>query len=340
MKKKKKSGGKPKTKSQRRALKLGIVLVLLLGLWGVVGEWFVHHPRKWLDRKYATYPKFVTVPLFFLGNPLGDLTDALGWTGHDAVYEYDTEAPSGSVAFAGYPRRVREPEPSDLRVLSRGEFTIGWSDSLKHPLWVAYHVVKKAKHAYDGKRPNFSRDRYVPAAPTPGDYAKSGYDRGHMAPNFAMVTRYGEETQKKTFLMSNIAPQTPSLNRGPWRDVEHRIAELWTARYGEIWVVAGAVPSSSGRKTPSGIDIPDAYYQIVITQENMDVRALAVLLDQHIPYRAYPARHLITIDELEELTGLDFNPELPSFIQSPLESELPSRLWPIRAQDVLKLFFK
>jgi hypothetical protein len=42
-------------------------------------------------------------------------------------------------------------------------------------------------------------------------------------------------------MMSNIAPQSPALNRGVWRDVEHRIADLWTARYGEIWVVVGCI---------------------------------------------------------------------------------------------------
>jgi len=45
----------------------------------------------------------------------------------------------------------------------------------------------------------------------------------------------------------------------------------------------------------------------------------------------------LTIDELEERTGLDFLPELPEFIQSPLESELPSRLWPIRPRDLFSL---
>ena len=40
---------------------------------------------------------------------------------------------------------------------------------------------------------------------------------------------------------------------------------------------------------------------------------------------------------LEEMTGLDFNPELPGFIQRPLESELPSRLWPVRVRDIFRL---
>ena len=44
----------------------------------------------------------------------------------------------------------------------------------------------------------------------------------------------------------------------------------------------------------------------------------------------------MSIDELEEMTGLDFLPDLPEFIQNPLEAELPSRLWPIRKRDIFK----
>ena len=335
---KRRKGGKGRSKARRRVLRLGLFLLAALVAWGVASEWYVHHPRRWLAEKRASLPAFVTAPLCFFGNPLADLTDALDWTGHDAVYEYDTEAPSGSTTFAGVPARVRAPAPGDIRVVDRGEFVIGWSDSLRHPVWVAYHVVKDAKHKA-GKRPGFVKDASLPAAPAPADYTKSGYDRGHMAPNYAIATRYGTEAQKKTFAMSNVAPQTPALNRGVWRDVEHRIADLWTARYGEIWVVVGCIsPMENGKSIGgTGIDIPVSYYQIIIAQEGMNVRALAVLFPQTVPWNAWAARNIVTIEELEEMTGLDFNPELPGFIQRPLESELPSRLWPVRVRDIFRL---
>lgn len=338
MKKRPKTKGK--SKRQRRALKLGSLLIVINAIWGALGVWYVHHPRQWLASHNSSLPSFITTPLLWIGNPLGDLTDALDITGHDAVYEYDTEAPSGSVDFAGYPKRVGEPAPNDIVIINRGEFTIGWSDKLMHPLWVAYHLQPQARFKYNEKRPNFSKDRSLSRCPAPGDYAKSGYDRGHMAPNYAILTRYGSEAQKLTFQMSNIAPQSPSLNRGVWRDVEHRIAEYWTAKYGEIWVVVGCIPSVSGLRLGDGVDIPDSYYQIVIAQQGMDVRAVAMLFNQKIPYSAYPSASIISISELEEKTGLNFNPELPSFIQTPLEAEVPSRLWPIRLQDALSFVFR
>jgi endonuclease G len=189
-----------------------------------------------------------------------------------------------------------------------------------------------------GQRPGFAKDKEAANSPSPGDYTHSGYDRGHMVPNHAIESRYGTDDQKKTFLMSNIAPQTPALNQGVWRNVEHRIADFWPAKYGEIWVIVGTIPNRRG-ETLSGtdIEIPGRFYQVIVAQEGMDVRALAVVFDQHVPWREWAARNIVSIDELEEEAGLDFLPDLPTFIQNPLEAETPSRLWPIRARDVFRL---
>ena len=316
------------------------VLSLFFAVYVIAGEWFVHHSRKWLDQYERNFP-FVASVLEFVGNPAADITDGLGITGHDCVYEYDTAAPAGEVLFAGAPVRVSSPAPDDIVILDRGDFKVGWSPKLKHPAWVAYHVLRDAKYPV-GKRPSkFSTDFQVPSSPAHEDYTNSGYDRGHMAPNYAIVTRYGEWAQRRTFLMTNIAPQTAELNRGVWRNLEHRIVDYWTQKYGEIWVIVGGLsPEGEMRLIPgTQIDIPVSYYMLIVAQEGLDVRAMAVLVPQNVDYYAYAARYLLSIDDLEELTGLDFLPDLPEFISSPMEAELPSRLWPVRIGDVLNQFF-
>ena len=331
-------GKKAKASRTRRAacavLGAGIAAAAVFAFAAV---WFVHHPKGWIDERRDSLPRFVTTPLLWVGNGLGDVTDALDITGSDSVYEYDEEAPSGSVFFAGAPKRVGNVQPADIKVLDRGEFAVGWSPSLRRPVWCAYHVTP-LKLYESGKRPNFTKDKEAANSPAPSAYERSGYDRGHMVPNHAIESRYGTDDQKKTFLMSNVAPQTPALNRGVWRNVEHRIADFWPAKYGEIWVIVGTVPNGRG-ETLSGTDveIPGKFYQLVVAQEGMDVRALAVVFDQHISWHEWAARHIVSIDELEEETGLDFLPDLPKFIQDPLEAERPTRLWPIRARDVFRL---
>ena len=334
---KRKRKGKAKSGSRRILRNLVLILIPSLVIYATAGVWFVHHSRKWIDGKRESLPAFVTAPLMFIGNPVGDITDALSITGHDAVYEYDEAAPEGSVLFAGAPKRTGFPAPNDIRVLDRGDFVIGWSDKLRHPVWCAYHVTKDAVHEA-GQRPNFVKDKSVDTCPAASAYERCGYDRGHMVPNYAMATRFGEAVQRRTFQMTNIAPQSPALNRGVWRQVEHRIADLWTARYGEIWVIVGCISGDRGGETVSGtdIDVPGRFYQVVVAQEGLDIRALAVVCEQEVPWDAWPTRYLVTIDELEELSGLDFLPDLPGFIQEPLEAELPSRLWPIRKRDIFK----
>jgi len=333
-----KTGGRttPAAPSRRRALlAAGILLAGFLALC-VGGNVYVRHPAAWL----AEHRSALTAPLEYVGDRSAFLTDALGWTGHDAVYEFDDPAPTGQVFFAGAPVRTGGPAPADLVTLERGEFALGWSPSLRHPVWAAYHVPRAA--AFDaGKRPKFQKDRSVASSPTPADYERSGYDRGHMVPNRAIVTRFGPDLQKRTFQMTNIAPQRPALNRGPWREMEQRIADLWTAKYGEIWVVVGAISpaadSRRGRIPKTQVDIPSHYYMVVVAQAGEGVRALAVLLDQNAAHDAFPVHNIVTIDELERATGLDFFPEMPKFLKKPLSSDRPTRLWPCRLVDLFKL---
>ena len=334
----KKKKKKTKSRSRKLAWLLGLVLLGLLALYAFAGVWYVHHSPAWLAQNRASWPGLITVPLSWIGNPLGDITDALDITGEDAVYEFDEDPPSGQVLFAGAPRRTGLPCPADIQIIDRGEFLVGWSPSLRHPVWCAYHVTPEARFEV-GPRPNFTKDKSVANSPSASDYQSSGYDRGHMVPNYAMGSRYGTEIQRLTFLMSNIAPQAPALNRGVWRQIEHRIAELWTARYGEIWIIVGCISRTRHPETLSGrdVDVPESFYQVVVAQSGLDVRAFAVLINQNVDWKAWPTEQLITIDELEELSGLDFLPDLPFFIQTPLEAQLPSRLWPINKSDIFKL---
>ena len=349
---KKKSPAKKKTKKNaghdlrlwaRVAAALSALACLLLCL---AGNFYVHHPADWL----AAHDGFLTAPLEAFGDPTAFLTDALGWTGRDAVNTPDDEAPAGMVFFAG--ARVREgpPCPTDVVRLDRGEFQIGWSPSLRHPVWVGYHVPKEGR-ADPGRRPGFLMDRNAPAAPRPVDYKDTGYDRGHMAPNRAIATRFGPEAQRKTFQMSNIAPQRPSLNRGPWREMEQRIADLWTQKYGEIWVVAGCYTPMDAPGThrlgKTDIDVPENFYMVIAAQTEDAVRVLAVDLGQpRASWRdegrrfkrwTWPSHAIVSVDELERRTGLNFFPDMQKSLQTSLEADVPTRLWPVRFVDLFKL---
>ena len=60
--------------------------------------------------------------------------------------------------------------------------------------------------------------------PSHNDYTRSGYDRGHMAPNADFNDT--EENAILTFFIANIWPQTPAINRGEWLVTENETRKL------------------------------------------------------------------------------------------------------------------
>lgn len=350
-----KSGG---ARRARRIVRIAVVsaAVAFCAMCGA-GNWFVHHPPEWMYAAESKLPSFVTRPLEWFGYRTGDVTDALGWTGLDVVFDVeestdpDPERPM-FFAGAGAPQRVSAPAPKDIEIIYRDHFAVGWSPSLRRPVWVAYHVKPEVPYpelTSKEKRMGFRQDRNAPRSPVAKDYTNSNYDRGHMAPNRAIASRYGRDEQEKTFLMSNIAPQRSNLNQGPWANLEMRIADLWTERYGEIWVIVGAVPGGRRGKigVNSDIDVPDAFFQIVIARNQTEneaeqtvkseVRVLAVLMPQSIPCNAFYTRNIVRVKDIESLTGLRFFPELEKSFEERLVTDRGTRLWPSGLRGVFKL---
>jgi len=60
--------------------------------------------------------------------------------------------------------------------------------------------------------------------PDHNDFANSGYDRGHMAPNADFNDT--RENALMTFFIANIWPQTPEINRVEWLRTENQTRQL------------------------------------------------------------------------------------------------------------------
>ena len=110
---KKVAGKKAQSASPARKIArvLTAVIVVAIAALCAVGDWYVHHPSEWLAERQS----FLTAPLVYFGDRTALLTDAFGWTGHDAVYDSDDPIPSGQVFFAGQPQRVGAPAQSRAR---------------------------------------------------------------------------------------------------------------------------------------------------------------------------------------------------------------------------------
>ncbi len=148
-----------------------------------------------------------------------------------------------------------------------------------------------------------------------------------MAPNYAIGTRYGQEAQRETFLMSNIVPQSPDLNRIWWRLLEEREANDFAVRLERVWVVTGPVFAGEVKKLHGGVDVPSAFYRIILDEENGQPRVLAFIAPQTVTGHEPLVQFLTSVREVERQTGLDFYPELPKEVQDRMESAKADRLW-------------
>jgi endonuclease G len=121
-------------------------------------------------------------------------------------------------------------------VLVNEGYVVGYSDALGIARWAAYRSVDLPRIPPVPVRPvRFTMDRRIAARGEPQVYTGSGYDRGLLAPSFAIATRHGSAVQRKTFLISNIFPQRHGLNAGLWQNLHQRIATNYprgTARSG------------------------------------------------------------------------------------------------------------
>ena len=237
------------------------------------------------------------------------------------------DAGQGSLLL-GEPQRTSFPH--EIRTLYNAAYTVGYCDDLGDPAWVGYRVFDMNGHVTPPKRPQgFFLDPRTSARIESAFYSESGYDRGHMAPNYAIGTRYGVAAQEETFKMSNVCPQRHRLNAGLWKDLEAKIADNYTGRYGQVWVIDGPVfgPEDRLQRLRGRVAVPPQFYMIVLQQHEGGVRAQAFVLDQEAPSSGSLDPYLTTVADIEHRTGLSFFPKLDAKAQRELAEQKPSSVW-------------
>lgn len=98
---------------------------------------------------------------------------------------------------------------------------------------------------------------------TLADYAKSGWDRGHLAPAADMNNPLA---MSESFVLSNIAPQAEKFNRGVWaKNVEIPTRKYVARASGDVFVFTGVYYNSSNYKTigKSNVGVPDYFWKLV-----------------------------------------------------------------------------
>lgn len=138
--------------------------------------------------------------------------------------------------------------------------------SKKSSLAVAYKLDKNILEAGHIKnRPKFEPDYKLAKKYRTdwNDYLHSGYDRGHILSNQSMNAT--TDAQRSTFLMSNIVPQTPELNRNVWLKAEKRERQVALAKGWAEVINLIEFDENNKRYIKNGIRVPTSFVKIILS---------------------------------------------------------------------------
>lgn len=150
----------------------------------------------------------------------------------------------------------------NIQVVYNKQYKVYFNNKLKSPELVT-EILEPADFTGGDNRENlsFKKDPRVNSN-NPKQFNKIGYDRGHLS---AAANTSNFDTIKESFWMSNIAAQTPELNRGPWRELEEYIREK--ASKEQIEVVTGVIYNCVASKEINGVKIPEKLFKSIKTTD-------------------------------------------------------------------------
>lgn len=171
----------------------------------------------------------------------------------------------------------------------------------------------------------FRSDPEIPTgSATPGDYRRSGYDRGHLAPAADMA--FSVQTMVDSFFMSNMSPQKPAFNRGIWKDLEALVRQFAITEQ-KIVVVTGPILPRKKTATigANKVTVPTHYYKVIfdLTPPQKMIGFILPNEESNKPLAAF----VVTVDAVEKVTGLDFFSRVPKDKQERLERTVSINAW-------------
>ncbi len=225
--------------------------------------------------------------------------------------------PSGATADRGKPNNY---------LVKKRQYALSYNSSKGTPNWVSWHLSKKWRGDVHRKGP-FAPDTSLPGgflAVRPNDYQGSGFDRGHLCP--AGDRSASREDMDATFLMTNMVPQAPDLNRKAWENLEKHCRRLTKK---ELYIVAGPAGrggfGSEGYRTylrgnKGNILVPGKMWKVVLVlpegitgprKVTAEARTIAVIMPNIQGLGTDWKAYRVSVKDVEELTGYTFFGNLP-----------------------------
>jgi DNA/RNA endonuclease G (NUC1) len=226
-------------------------------------------------------------------------------------------------------------------LMEKPEYALSYNRDRGTPNWVSWHLSDD----WTGFLTRFDTFRPDPQVPPDWyrvqafDYSGSGFDRGHVIPSADRNETASRPINQATFLMTNMFPQAPDNNQGPWANLEMYLRSLLPAN--ELYIVSGgagvgghgfngfATTIANGQVT-----VPAYTWKVALVLPKMDgndvarvdasTRTIAVIMPNVQGIRTTNPTdweaYLTSVDAVEALTGYDFFANLPDAIENAIEA--------------------
>lgn len=234
--------------------------------------------------------------------------------------------PSGAIPTTSSP---------DNFLMVKPQYVLSYNNTLGGPNWVSWHL--QASDIGTEERGDFHTDVSLPPGfkkITKADYTNTGFDRGHVCNSKDRTnTRANNDA---TFLMTNILPQAPDNNQGPWVNLENFEREL-ASQGNEVYIIAGAFGAGgTGRNgtfttiDSGNVNVPKTFWKVMVvlpvgtndlSRIHIGTRAIAVCMPNRQGIRRTDWRTFVTtIRNVEVATGYNFLSLAPASAQNAIET--------------------
>ena len=265
----------------------------------------------------------------------------------------EAPAPKGKTAHAGWAELATQKASNDIYVTShllgdnRRNYTVCYSREQRAPLWVAAPVHR----AYKGDVKRVDNYDFDPTLPVniqiTLNRSYGDYTRGHMLGSGERTA--SREMNNQTFYVTNIAPQLrDGFNErgGAWNNLEYFVDRQICAD--TLYVVTGAIyddfttPDGTNIKARTTVNkndnkrvgVPTAYYKALLrTKSGRTGKSVVECKASELKCAAFIVPHrsdvghkpsvedMISIKELERLTGVNFFANVPNAPESKAEAK-------------------
>jgi len=220
------------------------------------------------------------------------------------------------------------PTSTTNSIVQHKYYTLSYHEKYEQSEWVAYKLKKDHISFVVIDRPYFIQDDKVRTGSADWrNFKNSGYTKGHLLP--AADRKFNVQAYNETFLTSNVSPQIYDFNAGVWLRLEEK-TRYWAQKYDELYVITGGILTNDLATIGyEAIAVPKYFYKILLDYSEPEIKAIAFIMPHEESNKAL-FEFVVSIDEIEALTGIDFFPALPDDLENSLESSSDYKNWSFR----------